>query len=155
MNVTTAVALAALTIGSPQVVDAQAASAMEIVLEQPFYVDSGDKCPRGYTEGLLVWDPDEDYVDVVGDVVDRADPEDSTCGDDGMYTVATFTIYELGIPEVVQKREADNSELRFAMPVDGNTTEEFLDPVTIQVCRVSPVPAKSYCGKPQQFKAAL
>jgi hypothetical protein len=119
--------------------------------EVPFYVDSGDGCPRGYTQGVLTWHfgPDEDYVDVVGDVVDRVDPTDPACGDDGMSTYATFAVYEIGIPEG-ETWEADNGELRVAMPVDGNTTEGP-DPIVIQVCRASDTTGKRYCGKVQKF----
>jgi hypothetical protein len=156
MTFRTAVMVAASFVIAAVPVTVPAAAARPVDgVQVPFHVDSGDPCPRGYTEGVLVWHPDTDVIDVVGDVVDPVDPSDPACVDDGMYTVASFTVYDLGIPEVSTKKQVDNGDLTFAMPVDGNTTESQLDPLTIQVCRVSPQPQKNYCGKAQQFKPPL
>jgi hypothetical protein len=132
---------------------AYATPAQAAVVEQPFYADSGDGCPRGYAQGVLVWRTDGDvvHVDAVGEVVDRADPKNPACGDDGRYTVATITVYEDVVPGGLESRTVDNGSLGFNMPIDGNTHEAYFDRVVVVVCRASTQPLPAYCGTPQEY----
>jgi hypothetical protein len=125
------------------------------VVEQPFYVDSGDRCARGSAEGVLIWRPllNPNRADVVGEVVD--DSTNPACGDDGRYTVVTFTPYSYE-SDAAEWRQVDNGTLEYKMPVDGNSTEAYIEQMIIQVCRVSRLPGPPpYCGTARVYPSPL
>jgi hypothetical protein len=127
------------------------------VAPQPFYADSGDSCPMGYTKGTLDWQlfgPGFRWtVKADGAVVDRprGDETDRTCTDDRRYTEATVTAYTGGFPVATATQVADNGQTDF---VTSLTAPRRIDRVVVQVCRKHLFPGPfEYCGKPQEYRS--
>ena len=133
------------------------------IVTQPFYADSGDACPYGYTRGVLGWQlgvPPSYRLTVVvsGSVVDRPLPADPTnaCPDDARYSIATFSAYAGSALVGQEARRVENGELSFKFTLGVNSNFAAIDRVTVQVCRPSTLPGPVpdvYCGKPQEYRA--
>lgn len=129
--------LAALVVGAAMV-GAPVAQA-DVVVEQRFAADSGDKC--GVTKGDLVW-YQTPRVDVVGVL------HDLPC--DGLFSAARFTAYAGGRAVDEQRVRADNGAVEFTFPL-LNTRSTPLEKVTVQVCRFPFETGISYCGPEQEY----
>lgn len=120
---------------------------------QPFYADSGESCPLGYSEGTLFWQaggPGVFPVEVTGVVVDG-----NTCGtaEDNRYTIASFTGYYGDKVVDTAEEKVDNGQLKFDFVLgEGSSTAAGIDGVVVQVCR-APLfgEGMEYCGKPQAY----
>lgn len=115
----------------------------DVVVEQRFAADSGDKC--GVTKGDLAW-YQTPRVDVVGVL------HDLPC--DGLFSAATFTAYAGGKAVDAQRVRADNGAVEFAFPL-VNTVSTPVERVTVQVCRFPFETGISYCGKLQEYRSPV
>jgi hypothetical protein len=131
-----AVLVAGALVGAPV---AQA----DVVVEQRFAADSGDKC--GVTKGDLAW-YQTPRVDVTGVL------HDLPC--DGLFSVATFVAYASGRMVDEQLVRADNGAQEFIFPLI-NAKSTPLEKVTVQVCRFPVEIGISYCGPLQEFRSPI
>jgi hypothetical protein len=126
------------------------------VVRQPFAADSGDRCRMGVASGDLGWHTDARLlVEVSGVVVDRPLPtsSDTVCGNDGRYTVATFTASINGVVVDTGTVRADNGRQEVALLLSGSRP---IDLVVVEVCRVSRLPGPpTLCGTPQRYQRPI
>ncbi len=128
------------------------------IVQQPFYADSGDKCPMGYTKGTFGWQigalRGAVLVDVKGTVVDQPLPGNPAagCADDARYTTATFTAYSKSVSVAKEIDSVDNGQLSFTTRMRSTTP---IDRIVVQVCRHSRLSPPDYCGMPQEYKAPI
>jgi hypothetical protein len=152
----TGVAMATMLLGSvPSAQAATRAPVADVIVTQPFLAHSGDACMMGFTRGTLGWYPGPLRVDIVGTVADRPLPSEPTtaCGEDGRYSVATFTAFATNGGQASVAVRADNGQRAFSVPLRATTRIEL---IVVQVCRHSPLPGPaSYCGPAQRYLAPL
>jgi hypothetical protein len=128
---------------------ASGTASTDIVPEQRFYADSGDPCPMGLTRGLLRWGSLS--VSVSGTVVDRPLPSDinTTCGEDGQYTTATFTGYVGATTVATGIGRADNGANPIAFRLGSSRP---IDRIVVVVCRhFVPVGPPIVCGASSEY----
>ena len=113
----------------------------DVVVEQRFAADSGDKC--GVTKGELAW-YQTPRVDVTGVL------HDLPC--DGLFSAATFVAYAGGRAVDEQRVRADDGAVEFTFPL-VNTKNTLLERVTVQVCRFPVEIGISYCGPLQEYRS--
>jgi len=141
----------------------QQAVAPGTVVRQPFAADSGDACRYGVVKGQLGWHigpvtSRPTVVDVDGTLVDRPLPTDSdaACGDDGRYSIATFTAYagSAGVARAAVRVDNGAQPVRFTL---ANTTSTAgITLVVVQVCRPPLVGLRPvYCGAKQEYRAPV
>lgn len=135
-GVLAAMLMAGALVGAP-------AAQADVVVEQRFAADSGDKC--GVTKGDLAW-YQTPRVDVVGVL------HDLPC--DGLFSAATFTAYAGGKAVDEQRVRADDGAVEFAFPL-VNLRSTPLEKVTVQVCRFPLEIGISYCGPLQEFRSPI
>jgi hypothetical protein len=115
----------------------------DVVVEQRFAADSGDKC--GVTKGDLAW-YQTPRVDVVGVL------HDLPC--DGLFSAATFTAFAGGKAVDEQRVRADDGAVEFTFPL-VNLRSAPLEKVTVQVCRFPVEIGISYCGPLREFRSPI
>lgn len=120
--------------------------------DTPFHADSGDACPYGVTEGLLI--PKLTAVVAAGTLTDRPVPLDpGFCRDDGSFSIATFKAYTADGLVSQQAVRADNGTVKFELVLGGNSTFGSVQAVEIQVCRTGVHLPVIYCGKLVRYGA--
>jgi hypothetical protein len=132
------------------------AAVVGAIVTQPFSADSGDACRMGQTRGKLGWHTDtRRVVEVNGVMVDRPVPgdADTRCGNDGRYSVVTFTGFSRGTVVTRGTQRVDNGQRDIRL---GLVAERPIDLVLVQVCRPSTLPGPAdVCGPAQRYPAPI
>lgn len=134
------------------------APAGDVIVSQPYAADSGDRCPMGVTRGKLGWHVNgQRTVEIAGTVLDLPLPSDpgTGCGEDGRFTVATFTAFSryVPIPLDTERQAVNNGTRDFRAQL---TSPRQIDFVVVQVCRRSLFGAPAeVCGAPKRFPAPV
>ena len=115
----------------------------DVVVEQRFLADAGDKC--GVTKGEFAW-YQTPRVDVTGVL------HDLPC--DGLFSAANFVAYAGGRAVDGQSVRADNGAVEFAFPL-VNTKSTLVERITVQVCRFPVETGISYCGPLQEYLSPI
>lgn len=116
----------------------------DVVVEQRFAADSGDRC--GVTKGVLAW-YQTPRVDVTGVL------HDLPC--DGLFSAATFVAYAGGKAVDDQRVRADDGAAEFAFPLTNTVSTAPVERVTVQVCRFPFEIGISYCGSPREYRSPV
>jgi hypothetical protein len=151
-------ALAAVGVGTAT---AYAGTSPNSVVEQPFAADSGDACKYGATRGTIFWTLGPFVtpapVGVKGTLIDRPLSDmPSVCGNDGRFSVVTFTAYAGTVKVDEQLVRADNQLVDYQFRLVNETSTAPISHLVVVVCRHFPAPGPAvYCGPRQLFRAPV